>query len=130
MDVKKGLVLIIDDNHSIVELVELILLKEEFSVIKSYDGLDGITKAHKESPCLILLDIMLPDLNGIEILEKIRRFTRVPVIMLTIENDLSYVQNAINLGANDYLLKPFTARELVARVKKSLELVQPAPAIN
>jgi DNA-binding response OmpR family regulator len=130
MDLKNGPVLIIDDNHSIVELVDLILRKEEFSVIKSYAGVDGIGKAEKENPCLILLDIMLPDLNGIEILERMRRFTGVPIIMLTVENDLDSVQKTITLGANDYLLKPFTAKELLARMRKNLNMAQNATPVK
>jgi DNA-binding response OmpR family regulator len=122
--VKPAPVLIIDDNRSTVALAELILKKEGFSVVTAYSGLDGINKVKTDSPRLILLDIVLPELNGFEILEKLRRFSRAPVIMLTVDTNLDSVQKAISLGANDYLLKPFSARELAVRVKKSLELSQ------
>jgi DNA-binding response OmpR family regulator len=130
-EIQPAPVLIIDDNRSTVGLAELILRKEGFSVATAYSGLDGINKVKKENPCLILLDIVLPELNGFEILEQLRRFSKAPVIMLTVDTNLDSVQKAISLGANDYLLKPFSAGELVARVKKGLETTRlVTPAVN
>jgi DNA-binding response OmpR family regulator len=114
------LVLVIDDNRSTVRIAEQVLRQAGFDVITAFNGVEGIKKATSEDPDLIILDVILPEMNGFEALKRIREHSTTPVIMLTSESDLDSVKKAIDLGANGYLAKPFSAHDLVARVRLSL----------
>jgi DNA-binding response OmpR family regulator len=117
-------VLIADDDAKIRELLELYLTKEGFAVEQAADGAEAILKAQQLKPDLIVLDVMMPVLDGMEVCRQVRKFSRVPVIMLTarVEDDDRIL--GLELGADDYVAKPFNPRELVARVKAVLRRAQ------
>ena len=113
-------VLIADDDEKIRELLELYLTKEGFSVEQAADGAEAILKAQQLKPDLIVLDIMMPVMDGMEVCRQVRKFSRVPIIMLTARTEDEDRIQGLELGADDYLAKPFNPRELVARVKAVL----------
>jgi DNA-binding response OmpR family regulator len=100
--------------------VELELTYEGYSVTKAYDGRTGLEMAEKEQFDLILLDVMLPGLNGIEVLRRIRRVSSVPIIMLTARDSVMDKVSGLDLGADDYITKPFAIEELLARIRAAL----------
>jgi len=119
-------ILVVDDEEHIIELVELYLRKEGYQVVSAQDGDAAIEKFSVEKPDLLVLDIMLPGADGLDVLRQVRKTSRVPVIMLTArESEVDKVVG-LELGADDYLTKPFSARELVARVKAVLRRAKPA----
>ncbi|RHQ99859.1 MULTISPECIES: winged helix-turn-helix domain-containing protein [Peptostreptococcales] len=112
-------VLIIDDEMHIVELLRFNLETSGYKTIYSYDGFDGFIKAKDEKPDLILLDWMLPNISGIEVLKKIRQdadLKKIPVIMLTAKNMEDDKVEGLEVGADDYITKPFSIKELLARI--------------
>ena len=113
-------VLVADDDDKIRELLELYLTKEGFAVEQAADGAEAILKAQQLKPDLIVLDIMMPVLDGMEVCRQVRKFSQVPVIMLTARTEDEDRIMGLELGADDYLAKPFNPRELVARVKAVL----------
>ena len=113
-------VLVADDDEKIRELLEIYLTKEGFAVIQAADGAEAILKAQQLKPDLIVLDIMMPVLDGMEVCRQVRKFSQVPVIMLTARTEDEDRILGLELGADDYLAKPFNPRELVARVKAVL----------
>lgn len=113
-------ILIVDDEKPIVDSIKYTLYKEGFDVVVSYDGEDALEKAKKENPDLIILDIMLPKLSGLEVCRIIRRTYNVPIIMLTAKGEDMDRVVGLELGADDYISKPFSMRELVARIKAVL----------
>ncbi len=113
-------VLVIDDEPHIVELVRYNLQQEGFAVSVAYNGREALTRAGSDHPDLIVLDIMLPEIDGIEVCRKIREQSRVPILMLTArDRELDRVVG-LELGADDYVTKPFSPRELVARIRAIL----------
>jgi len=117
------IVAIIDDEPDIVELVSLHLKKAGFKVKGFFDAKSFYQFLHKEIPDLIILDLMLPDIDGIEICKYLKmneRYSLIPIIMLTARGDESDKVLGLELGADDYVIKPFSPRELVARVKAVL----------
>jgi len=122
-------ILIIEDDKDIVELVRYNLEKEGFQVAASGDGVSGLTQVRKAPPSLLLLDLMLPRLSGLEICKEIRRdqrLNKLPILILTARGDEADRVIGLELGADDYVTKPFSPRELVARVKALLRRVEPA----
>jgi len=117
---QKPRILIIDDDHSLIRLTEHILSKQGFDVLTALDGLEGLQKAQKEEPDLVILDIVMPEPDGFQVLELLRQRTNIPVIMLTAEQELDTSCNALSLGADDYIMKPFHANQLLARVRAKL----------
>ena len=116
-------ILIIDDEENIVELLQFNLETSDYIVDYSYDGFDGFLKAKENKPDLILLDWMLPNISGIDMLKKIRNdksLSDIPVIMLTAKNMESDKIEGLELGADDYITKPFSIKELLARVSSVL----------
>ena len=113
-------ILLIEDEDSIRESVSYLLQKEGFEVIEENDGLKGVEKFEKESADLLLLDLMLPGLDGLEICKRIRKTSQVPIIMLTAKDTELDKVLGLELGADDYITKPFSSRELIARVKAIL----------
>ncbi|MEC3793550.1 response regulator, partial [Clostridioides difficile] len=116
-------VLVIDDEMHIVELLKFNLEVSNYEVSYSYDGFDGFIKAKEIKPDLILLDWMLPNISGIEVLRKIRSdkdLKNIPVIMLTAKNMENDKVEGLEIGADDYITKPFNPLELTARVKSQL----------
>ena len=102
------------------ELLELYLTKEGFAVVQAADGAEAILKAQQLKPDLMVLDIMMPVMDGMEVCRQVRKFSRVPVIMLTARTEDEDRIHGLELGADDYVSKPFNPRELVARVKAVL----------
>lgn len=113
-------ILIVDDEKPIVDSIKYTLYKEGYNVVVSYDGEDALEKVKKENPDLIILDIMLPKLSGLEVCRIIRRTSNVPIIMLTAKGEDMDRVVGLELGADDYVAKPFSMRELVARIKAVL----------
>lgn len=113
-------ILIIEDEEKIVRFIELELKYEGYEVEKAYDGRDGLELALTQSFDLILLDIMLPTLNGIEVLRRIRRVSDVPIILLTARDEVVDKVSGLDGGANDYITKPFAIEELLARIRATL----------
>ena len=119
-NVSKPLVLIVDDARSLVLLAERTLQKEGYDVITAYDGLDGLRKVREDGPDLVILDIVMPGLDGIEALKLIRKHSGTPVLMLTSESEMSTVKKALDLGADGYIVKPVSTTVLVTRVREKL----------
>ncbi len=114
------LVLVADDDAQIRELLKLYFNKEGFTVAEAADGAETIVKVQQLSPSLVILDIMMPVLDGLEACRQIRKFSRVPIIMLTASADDDDRILGLETGADDYIGKPFNPREVVARVKAVL----------
>jgi two-component system, OmpR family, response regulator ArlR len=110
-------ILIIEDEKQMAQLLEMELVHEGYIVDKAYDGIAGLDILENADYDLVLLDIMLPGLNGIEVCRRLRQFSNVPVIMLTAKGDVSDKVAGLDAGANDYLPKPFAIEELLARVR-------------
>lgn len=115
-----GKILVVDDDKNICELLRLYLEKEGYSVILAHDGEEALLKFETLHPELILLDIMLPGLDGWQVCREIRKKSQVPIIMLTAKGETFDKVLGLELGADDYVVKPFGVRELVARVKALL----------
>ncbi len=113
-------VLIVEDDPHASEIISLYLKNEGFGVLAAYDGADGLRKARESKPVLIVLDLMLPKLNGIEFCKTIRKESNVPIVMLTAMVEEEDRLAGLNLGADDYITKPFSPKELVARIKAVL----------
>jgi len=113
-------ILVVDDEKNIVDLIGYNLKKEGYSVIAAYDGKAGLELALAESPELVMLDIMMPKMDGFEVCRKIRERSQVPIIMLTARAEEIDKVLGLGLGADDYVTKPFGVRELMARVKANL----------
>ena len=120
-------ILVVDDEESILELVEYHLRRAGFDVMLATTGSDGYRLATDPSLDLVILDLMLPDMDGFEVCRRIRRDSDVPVIMLTARADDVDKVVGLELGADDYITKPFNPRELVARVRALLRRVGGAP---
>lgn len=118
VDIKK--ILVVDDDKNICELLKLYLKKEGFEVVFAYDGSEAVSKAKSENPNLIILDVMMPIINGWEACKLIRQFTEVPIIMLTALDTTENKVQGLNIGADDYIVKPFEPVEAVARVNALL----------
>ncbi len=108
-------VLVIDDDAMMARLIEHSLA--EFRVLKAYSGYDGIAQVHSQHPDLIILDIVLPDIDGWGVLERIRQISKAPVLMLTVRENEADVVRALEGGADDYVTKPVGMKELLARVQ-------------
>ncbi|MGD2163734.1 MAG: response regulator transcription factor [Anaerolineales bacterium] len=121
------LILVVDDEPNIVELTSLYLEQEGFAVESAGDGLTALEIIEKRSPALIVLDIMLPELDGFEVCRRVRAESEVPILMLTARDDDIDKIVGLELGADDYLTKPFNPRELVARVKAILRRLEREP---
>src|SRR5580692_6231369 len=121
-------VLIIEDDKDIVELVRYNLANEGFQVNAALDGNAGLTSLKKTPPDLLLLDLMLPKMSGLEICREIRKddsLNRLPILMLTARGDEADRVVGLEMGADDYVTKPFSPRELIARVKALLRRAEP-----
>ena len=117
---QKGKIMVADDDKNIVELLRLYLEKEEFSVIIANDGEEALAKFAPESPDIVLLDIMMPKLDGWQVLREIRKKSNTPIIMLTAKGETFDKVLGLELGADDYVVKPFDSKEIVARIKAVL----------
>ncbi len=120
----KELVLVVDDEKNIVDLASLYLEREGFEVDSAMDGEEALKKIKAAKPALVVLDLMLPKVDGWEVCRRVRAQSQVPIIMLTARSDDVDKIVGLELGADDYLTKPFNPRELVARVKAVLRRAQ------
>ena len=113
-------ILVVDDEKRIVEIVKAYLEKDGFAVIVAFDGRAALQIARREKPDLIVLDLMLPEIDGWDVCRTLRKESNVPIIMLTARDDVTDKIVGLELGADDYVTKPFDPKELVARVKAVL----------
>ena len=113
-------ILIVEDSQEIIDLIKIYLEQEEYSIYEACDGESAINIFEKEEIHLVVLDIMLPKLNGYEVIKRLRKRSNVPVIILSAKNQDADKILGLNLGADDYLAKPFNPLELVARINAQM----------
>lgn len=113
-------ILIVDDDHNIANLIQLYLEKESYETVIANDGMEAITCFETQPPDLVLLDIMMPKLDGYDTLREIRKKSNIPAIMLTAKGETFDKVLGLELGADDYIVKPFDNKELLARIKAVL----------
>lgn len=127
-------VLVVDDEHNIIELARLYLEQEGYTVEEARDGAEALDKIRTVRPAVVVLDLMLPEIDGWEVCRRARAQSEVPIIMLTARSDDVDKIVGLELGADDYLTKPFNPRELVARVKAILRRyersIQPSRTVH
>jgi two-component system OmpR family response regulator len=116
----KTRILVVDDDVNICELIRLYLEKENFEVFTAYDGNNALKVFRESAPGIVILDIMLPGLDGWQVLKEMRKVSSIPIIMLTAKGETFDKVLGLELGADDYIVKPFDTKELVARVKAVL----------
>ena len=116
-------ILIVDDEQPIIDVLMYNLKKEGYNIIEANDGITAVNKALDEKPDLMLLDIMLPKLDGLSVCKRVKNSLNIPIIMLTAKDGEIDKILGLELGADDYITKPFSVRELVARVKANLRKV-------
>ncbi len=121
-------ILIVDDEAPIVDMLSYNLRRANYEVVVAWDGEQAIELARRELPDLIVLDLMLPKIDGIEVCQILRRERDVPIVMLTARDEEVDRVLGLELGADDYVVKPFSVRELLARIKNVLRRVSPRPA--
>lgn len=119
----KKTILVVDDEKDIREIIEIYLMNEGYNIVLACDGIEALEKLKKEKIDLIILDIMMPKLDGIRTCLKIREEKKLPIIMLSAKSDDSDKILGLNIGADDYITKPFNPLELVARVKSQLRRI-------
>lgn len=122
-------ILVIDDEEMTVQLISMLLERRGFEVIKAYRAEDGLRKAYRTHPDLILLDIMMPDMDGWEVCRRLRELSDVPIVFLTAKDDVRDVVKGLEMGADDYVVKPYDNNELVARIKAHLRRA-PKPSVS
>lgn len=122
-------ILIIDDEEDTVQLISILLEKRGFEPIKAYRAEEGLRKAYRHQPDLVLLDIMMPDMDGWEVCRRLREMSDVPIIFLSARGDVKDVVRGLELGSDDYITKPYNNDELVARVRAHLRR-SPRPNIS
>ena len=123
-------ILIVEDEQNIVDILSFNLSREGSDTLEAYDGPTGLQLALENNPDLILLDLMLPGMNGFDVCRKVREAgSSIPIIMLTAREEETDKVLGLELGADDYITKPFSMRELLARVKANIRRVSMAPAV-
>ena len=121
-------VLIVEDEQNIVDILSFNLYREGYDTLEAYDGATGLQLALEHNPDLILLDLMLPEMNGFDVCREIRKTgSTIPILMLTAREEEADKVLGLELGADDYITKPFSVRELMARVKANIRRVGMAP---
>ncbi|RLC90292.1 MAG: DNA-binding response regulator [Chloroflexi bacterium] len=120
MSNQRELILVVDDEARMTRFIRMNLELEGYRVIEAHNGLEALDKVRTHLPDLVILDVMMPELDGFETLEMLREISNVPVIMLTVRADEEDKVRGLELGADDYVTKPFGARELVSRVRAVL----------
>ncbi|MBN1669067.1 MAG: response regulator transcription factor [Anaerolineales bacterium] len=117
-------ILIVDDEPRYLRLMEANLLSDQYTVLKATNGQDAVDMVADQQPDLVLLDVMMPELDGFEACNRIREFSNVPIIMVTARGDEQERVRGLDVGADDYIVKPYSATELLARVRAVLRRVQ------
>jgi len=123
---QKEKILIVDDDRHIAELISLYLAKQDYETLCAYDGLEALNAFSSFMPDLVILDIMLPGMDGYQVCRKIRSQHKTPILMLSAKGETFDKVLGLDLGADDYMVKPFELKELVARVKAVLRRTQPS----
>lgn len=123
-------ILVVDDEKPIADILQFNLIKEGYKVVCAYDGDEALEKVEEEQPDLMLLDIMLPKRDGMEVCREIRKKYDFPIIMLTAKGSEIDKVLGLEMGADDYVTKPFSTRELIARVKANMRRLQVAPPVE
>lgn len=113
-------ILVVDDDVNIVKLIKLYLEKEDFAVCTANNGKEGLAVFNREKPSAVILDIMMPEMDGNQVCREIRKTSDVPIIMLTAKGETFDKVLSLELGADDYIVKPFEPKELIARIKAIL----------
>lgn len=117
---QKEKILVVDDDKNICDLLRMYLEKEGYTVVLAHNGMDAVNTFHIENPHLVLLDIMLPQLDGWQVCREIRKTSEAPIIMLTAKDEIFDKVLGLELGADDYVTKPFNTKEVIARIKAVL----------
>lgn len=117
---QKEKILVVDDEKNICDLLRIYLEKEGYAVVMAHNGVDAVSLFSSENPDLVLLDIMLPQLDGWQVCREIRKFSEKPIIMLTAKDEVFDKVLGLELGADDYVTKPFDTKEIIARIKAVL----------
>lgn len=117
-------ILIVDDEKPISDIIKFNLTKEGYDIVTAFDGREAVTIFEEEKPDLIILDLMLPELDGLEVAKEIRKTSHVPIIMLSAKDSEFDKVIGLEIGADDYVTKPFSNRELLARVKAHLRRIE------
>ena len=123
-------ILVVDDEKPIADILQFNLVKEGYRVICAYDGEEALQKVEEEQPDLMLLDIMLPRRDGMEVCREIRKKYNFPIIMLTAKGSEIDKVLGLEMGADDYVTKPFSTRELIARVKANMRRLNASPQVE
>ncbi len=126
----KKLILAVDDEPKMIGIIRMNLELEGYRVSEAHNGLEALKKVREELPDLVLLDVMMPDMDGFETLRRIREFSNVPVIMLTVKGEEEDKVRGLELGADDYVTKPFSPRELSSRIKALLRRTEMYPVVG
>jgi DNA-binding response OmpR family regulator len=123
-------ILVVDDDRVLADVVAFTLRREGFEVIQAYDGAAGLQTWREEEPDLLILDVNMPKLDGFEVCRRIREQAETPIILLTVRGEDDDIVSGLEMGADDYVVKPFSPRQLVARIKAVLRRVsgQPPPS--
>jgi len=127
---KHSSIMVIDDEQAILRLLKRTLEPEGYDVVTANGGVSAFLLMEERRPDLVILDIMMPGLDGFRVLELIRQRSNVPVIMLTARGEVTTVRDALGLGADDYVRKPFHTRELLARIRAKLRRTGPEVAMH
>ena len=121
-------ILVVDDDPAISEMLTIVLEAEGFEAVPVMDGMEAVPAFHSNNPDLILLDLMLPGMSGVDICKEIRKESNVPIVMLTAKTDTVDVVLGLESGADDYITKPFKPRELIARIRARLRQTAEEPS--
>ena len=116
----KDKILVIDDEETTAQLIGILLERRGYEVVKSYSAEEGLRAAYRHQPDLVLLDIMMPDMDGWEVCKRLREMSDIPIIFLTARDETHDVVRGLEIGADDYIVKPYNNEELVARLKAHL----------
>ncbi len=127
---KNRVILVVDDEERMARFIRLNLEHDGFQVVEAYRGMEAVQKLRDVMPDMILLDVMLPDMDGFEVLKLVREISQVPVIMLTAKGEEDDRVRGLELGADDYVTKPFSPRELVSRVRAVLRRTESAGFVS
>ncbi len=122
-------ILVIDDEEPTVQLIGMLLERRGYEVIKAYRAEEGLRKAYRFQPDLVLLDIMMPDMDGWEVCKRLREMSDVPIVFISAKSEVKDVVRGLEMGADDYIIKPYDNDELVARVKAHLRR-SPRPSMS
>ena len=123
-------IMVVDDDQEILRMLGRTLELEGYDVTTAADGRSALTLLEKHEPDLVILDIIMPELDGFQVLNLIRQHSDVPVIMLTARCEVTSLQEALALGADDYVRKPFRTRELLARIRAKLRRTRPVVTLH